>query len=120
MCRRIPPEYADHHQTWMAYPWDVRIWGRNLAAAQRTITHLIKMIAIYERVCLLVPPSMEIILARKLKLPEVEIIPARYNDIWVRDTLPTFAWYALIDRLLRSIGISTVGANPGGYLTSMT
>lgn len=88
---RIPPEYADHHQTWMAYPWDVRIWGRNLAAAQRTITHLIKMIAIYERVCLLVPPSMEIILARKLKSPEVEIIPARYNDIWVRDTLPTFA-----------------------------
>jgi agmatine deiminase len=87
----IPPEYSEHHQTWMAYPWDVLIWGQNLAAAQRTITNLIQKIAIYERVCLLVPPNMKAVLTRKLKSSAIEIIPARYNDIWLRDTLPTFA-----------------------------
>lgn len=75
----------------MAYPWDARIWGKNLAAAQRTIDDLIRTMSIYERVCLLVPHDAEKSLARKFKSPEIDIIPARYNDIWVRDTLPTFA-----------------------------
>ena len=75
----------------MAYPWDVRIWGRNLNAAQRTINNLIRTISSYERVSLLVPPAAEKALAREFRSSDVEFVPAAYNDIWVRDTLPTFA-----------------------------
>jgi agmatine deiminase len=75
----------------LAFPWDRRIWGSGLPAAQRTITRLVRTISVYEPVCLLVPPSEQKGLAKRVRSTEVEIVPAHYNDIWVRDTLPTFA-----------------------------
>jgi agmatine deiminase len=57
---------------------------------------LTRIIAKYEDICLLAPPDRQ----RELKdlfkrsdsyLFDVEVIPIEYNDIWVRDTLPTFA-----------------------------
>jgi agmatine deiminase len=65
--------------------------GSDLAAAQQTITRLVRTISSYEPVSLLVPPKAAKSLGRRFGLREVEIVPAKYNDIWVRDTLPTFA-----------------------------
>jgi agmatine deiminase len=75
----------------MAFPWDGRIWGSDLAAAQKTFIKLIRAVSSYERVCLLVSPAYEKASARQFRSSDIEVIPAKYNDIWVRDTLPTFA-----------------------------
>jgi agmatine deiminase len=88
---KIVSEQSLHRQTWMAYPWDRYIWGSHLAAAQRTITHLVRTISFYETVCLLVPPRDEKPLSKRFGSGDVKIIPTQYNDVWVRDTLPTFA-----------------------------
>jgi agmatine deiminase len=88
---KIPPEYALHRRTWMAFPWDKRIWGTDLGGAQETVSSLIKTISCYEPVCLLVPPNDEKRLSSRFKSSDIDVIAASYNDIWVRDTLPTFA-----------------------------
>lgn len=97
---RIPPEYARHNCTWMAWPWDEKIWnaipGTCLAKAQEALDRLIRTVAKYENVSLLVPGERSKELARRFEDSEnkkfsVKIIAAEYNDIWVRDTLPTFA-----------------------------
>jgi agmatine deiminase len=88
---KIFPEYSPHQRTWMAFPWHKCIWGSDLAGAQETVSRLVKAISCYEKVCLLVPPNDERRLAKRFGSSEVEVIAARYNDIWVRDTLPTFA-----------------------------
>jgi agmatine deiminase len=87
----IPPEQNLHSQTWLAYPWDRRIWGSDLSVAQRTVTKLIRVISSYEPVRLLALPIFERSLSKRFAASEIEIVPANYNDIWVRDTLPTFA-----------------------------
>lgn len=84
-------EHSLHRQTWMAYPWDKRIWRNDLGAAQKTVSKLIRTISSYENVCLLVPPVDERKLSRRFASSKVQVIAANYNDIWVRDTLPTFA-----------------------------
>src|SRR5262245_24369666 len=88
---KIPAEYALHRHTWMAFPWDKRIWGSDLEGAQETVSSLVKTISCYERVCLLVPPNEEKRLSAGFKSSDIEVIAAAYDDIWVRDTLPTFA-----------------------------
>jgi agmatine deiminase len=97
---RIPHEGAPHKCTWMAWPWDSGIWnnipGTSLEDAQDTIDRLIRIILKYENVCLLAPKSDERELEKRfnsLKADSfgVQVIAAEYNDIWVRDTLPTFA-----------------------------
>jgi agmatine deiminase len=88
---KIPPEHGPHRQTWMAFPWDKRIWRSDLEAAQNTVADLVRTISQFEKVSLLVPPKDERRFLRRFKSREVEVIAAKYNDIWVRDTLPTFA-----------------------------
>ena len=84
----------------MAWPWDPSIWncipGTNLTEAQEAIDRLIRTILKYEKVCLLAPGKDKLELENRFKSKPgqqfcIEIIPAEYNDIWVRDTLPTFA-----------------------------
>ena len=87
---KIPPEHSKHKRTWMAFPWDERIWGSHLAAAQKAVTRLMQAISSSEPVSLIVPPAAEKALGRRLGR-DVEVVAAKYSDIWVRDTLPTFA-----------------------------
>ena len=82
----IPPEYSPHRETWMAYPWDTRIWGRKLRAAQETISNLVRIGSLFKPVCLLVPHRLEKTLAKGFPKSEVTPIPAYYNDIWLLDT----------------------------------
>lgn len=97
---RIPWEAARHGRTWMAWPWDSTIWncipGTSLQKAQEAIDRLVRTILKYENVSLLVPNDQKCELEQRFKAKSdqtfcVELISAEYNDIWVRDTLPTFA-----------------------------
>lgn len=97
---KIPPETTRHSRTWMSWPWDGDIWnhtpGTSLEPSQGAIDRLARVISNYENVALLVrePDALEV--ERRFKSYSdrryrVEIVVANYNDIWVRDTLPTFA-----------------------------
>jgi agmatine deiminase len=100
MSWRIPSEFEPHNRTWMAWPWDAHIWNRipatDLARAQETIESLALLISKYEKVSLLVPRDFKHEIDSRLKGDaeqhcNIETIAAEYSDIWVRDTLPTFA-----------------------------
>jgi len=97
---KVPPDTAMHSRTWMAWPWDSRIWnavpGTNLRLCQQTIDRLIRSVLNYESVSLLVREADAASIERRFRQPashrhQVNIVVAKYNDIWVRDTFPTFA-----------------------------
>ena len=97
---KIPPETCRHIRTWMAWPWDGDIWnstpGTSLESSQEAIDRLVRVISNYENVSLLVRDADALELERRFRSSsdrrhQVEIVVANYNDIWVRDTLPTFA-----------------------------
>ena len=97
---KIPRESELHSHTWMAWPWNADVWnhipGTDLIKAQETIERLVQLISKYEPVSLLVPHDKCRELEHRFKLGDqrrfkIKIIAADYNDIWVRDTLPTFA-----------------------------
>jgi agmatine deiminase len=97
---KIPPETARHSRTWLAWPWDGGIWnhipGTSLRHSQDAFDRLVRAILNYENVSLLARDIDATELERRFKPSssrryQVEIVIANYNDIWVRDTLPTFA-----------------------------
>ncbi len=88
--RFMPDESDPHQRTWMAFGASEKIWGAKLLPeVRRNLAMIARTIARYEPVSMLVSEA-EYALARKLVGPTVELIPARLNDLWMRDTGPVF------------------------------
>lgn len=93
---RMPAEWAPHDAVWTAWPHDPEQWLEALTAPQRSLMNMI--IAIVdggrgERVELLVRGAEDERDARALlgdAAKHVRFHPARYGDIWLRDTGPIF------------------------------
>ena len=86
----MPDEAARHRRTWMAFGANEDIWGHKLLPeVRRNLATIATTIARHEPVSMLVPPA-EMALARSLVGPEVELLAAPLDDLWVRDTGPTF------------------------------
>lgn len=86
----MPDEAAPHERTWMAFGASERIWGRALLPrVRRDLATIANTIARYEPVSMLVREA-EVELARSLVVPEVELVPCPLDDLWIRDTGPTF------------------------------
>ena len=87
----IMPEEAERHErTWMAFGASESIWGRKLLPeVRRNLATVAKAIARHEPVSMLARPS-ELEVARSLVGPSVDVIECPLNDLWVRDTGPTF------------------------------
>ena len=97
---KIPLESERHNSTWLAWPWNSQRWdgvtGSSLYAAQDFVDRLIRTILDFENVMLLVRETEASEVDQRFKLASngtrrVELVVVHYNDIWVRDTLPTFA-----------------------------
>lgn len=97
---RVPSERHPHARTWLAWPWNANIWdnipGTSLRLAQEAMDQLIRCVANYEDVALLVRDCDAAALERRFahvgdNRRSIELIITNFNDIWVRDTLPTFA-----------------------------
>lgn len=89
---RIPAEWEPHAYCWMA--WAVhREWGRMMCDVKKDLARVIRTISRYETVRLLAPPGPHIKEAEREfgSDPQIEIIPAPVDDIWLRDIAPTFA-----------------------------
>lgn len=87
---RMPDEGEPHRRTWMAFGASDEIWGRRLTRqVQQNLAAIAQAIAQFEPVSMLVRPH-ETELARRLAGPNVELVPAPLDDLWIRDTGPVF------------------------------
>jgi agmatine deiminase len=87
---RIPADFESHARTMMA--WAVhREWGGDRERVERELETVIRAIAEDEPVTLLTPPDL--VGAARLRGfgPEVEVVPAPVDDVWIRDIAPVFA-----------------------------
>jgi agmatine deiminase len=87
---RIPADHEPHACTIMA--WAVhREWGAEKEQVECELEGVVRTIAEYEPIKLLTPPDL-VPAARGRKFgPDVEIVPAAVDDIWMRDIAPVFA-----------------------------
>ncbi len=87
----LAPEWAPQRAVWTAWPWDAREWDGDLAAPRRDVAALVRALAPHVRVRLLANGAEAEASARAAVGDGAEIVPARYGDIWLRDTGPVFA-----------------------------
>ncbi len=101
----LPPEWALHEATWLAWPKDPNTWIAGIEQAETAYVNMIKALAPGERVDLLHPPGGEDRITRILaendihthtdQTPSdeppsrgVRLHEATYVDSWIRDTGP--------------------------------
>ncbi len=86
---RMPDEAAPHQCTWMAFGPDVEIWDDLIADVRQNLATVAQAISKFEPVMMLVRPD-ERRLATKLCGDRVTLVDAELDDLWIRDTGPTF------------------------------
>lgn len=87
----IPAEWAPHKALWCAWASDPELWPGDLLRRARTeIADMLRFMAQGESVRLLVNGEEAERSAKDAlgSCPAIEIIPAKFGDIWLRDTGP--------------------------------
>lgn len=79
------PEYAKHKATYLLWPSRRDNWRNSGFFAQRDVALLANAISVFEPVVIGTNISIEVELSSHVK-----IVRMAYDDIWVRDTGPTF------------------------------
>lgn len=87
----VPAEWAPQKAIWTAWPADPDQWDDDLATPRREVAALVRALSPSNRVRLLVAGDEAEASARAALGNAAEIVPARYGDIWLRDTGPIFA-----------------------------
>lgn len=88
----LPPEWAPQEAVWTAWPADADEWNGDLEAPRRDVAALIRVLAEHgNKVRLLVNGAEAEASARAALGNAAELVPAKYGDIWLRDTGPIFA-----------------------------
>jgi agmatine deiminase len=95
MTTPIPAEWTPHRAMWVGWPSHAELWGEHFAQAQDEVEALVRALAGAgrEQVRLMVGND-EVLpgaLARLEGVAGVEIVAARFGDIWLRDTGPIFS-----------------------------
>jgi len=85
----MPAEDRDHERTWMCWPSSRQVWGAELADVQAAIVRVALAIADHEPVMMLTRPE-EIEALRGRVGDRIELLAAPVDDLWARDTLPSF------------------------------
>jgi agmatine deiminase len=87
----VPGEWAPQKAIWTAWPADPNEWNGDLVSPRREVAALLRALAPTNHVRLLVSGAEAEASARARLAGLAEIVPARYGDIWLRDTGPIFA-----------------------------
>jgi agmatine deiminase len=88
----VPAEWAPQKAIWTAWPADADEWNGNLEAPRRDVAALVRALAASgNKVRLLVNGAEAEASAREAVGQSAELVPAKYGDIWLRDTGPIFA-----------------------------
>ena len=90
----IPAEWSPHRAMWVGWPSHADLWEDNLEPAQAEVEALVRALAGpgREQVRLMVGNEAALAGARARfdGVANVEIVPGRFGDIWLRDTGPIF------------------------------
>jgi agmatine deiminase len=88
----VPAEWAPQKAIWTAWPANADEWNGDLESPRRDVAELVRTLAAHgNRVRLLVNGDEAMTTASAAVGAAAELIPARYGDIWLRDTGPIFA-----------------------------
>jgi agmatine deiminase len=87
----VPAEWAPQKSIWTAWPADPAEWNDDLEAPRRDVAALVRALKPSNTVNLLVNGPEAVASAQAALGAAVELVPARYGDIWLRDTGPIFA-----------------------------
>ncbi len=87
----VPPEWAPQKAIWTAWPASAEEWNGDLASPRRDVAALVRALSPSNHVRLLVAGAEAEASARAALDGTAELVPARYGDIWLRDTGPIFA-----------------------------
>ncbi|WP_405020577.1 agmatine deiminase family protein [Kitasatospora sp. NBC_00070] len=85
----MPAESRPHTRTFMAWPASEQVWGDQLPAVRGDIAQVAQAVARFEPVVLMARPEQSA-QARHLCGSSVEVIDLAVDDLWARDTGPTF------------------------------
>lgn len=88
-----PSEWAPQKAIWTAWPADPAEWNDDLEAPRRDVAALVRALSIAGNKVRVLANGDEAEATARAALPidVAEIIPAKYGDIWLRDTGPIFA-----------------------------
>ncbi|WP_219825880.1 agmatine deiminase family protein [Nonomuraea typhae] len=84
----MPEETHPHRLTFMSWPTEL-IWKSDTAGVRRDIAAIARAIAAFEPVVLLANPK-DAQAAQRACGSQVEVVPIPVDDLWMRDTGPTF------------------------------
>ncbi|MFD5465896.1 agmatine deiminase family protein [Kitasatospora sp. NPDC127059] len=87
--RAMPAESGPHTRTFMAWPALEEVWGDQLPGVRQDIAALAQAVAGFEPVVLLARPD-QADQARQACGASVEVLELMVDDLWARDTGPTF------------------------------
>ncbi|MGQ0673356.1 MAG: agmatine deiminase family protein [Hyphomicrobium sp.] len=87
----VPAEWAPQRAVWTAWPASAEEWNGDLDSPRRDVAALVRELAEFNRVRVLANGREAEESARAALGSAAEVIPARYGDIWLRDTGPIFA-----------------------------
>lgn len=87
----VPPEWAILKAIWTAWPADPDEWNGDLETPRRDVAALVNALSEATTVRLLVNGPEAEASARAALAGTADLVPARYGDIWLRDTGPIFA-----------------------------
>ncbi|MBM3543485.1 MAG: agmatine deiminase family protein [Alphaproteobacteria bacterium] len=87
----VPPEWAPQTAIWTAWPANTKQWGGDLEPPRRDLAALARALAPSNTVRVLANGEEAEESARASVGDVAEIVPARYGDVWLRDTGPIFA-----------------------------
>src|SRR6185437_8629895 len=85
----MPAEFEPHDATWLLWPERTDNWRDGARPAQEAVLKIVEAIRHFETVRLGVY-SNHLRAVEKIVPAGVEVSPLDYDDIWVRDTGPTF------------------------------
>ena len=86
----VPAEWAPQKAIWTAWPADASEWNGDLAAPRRDVAAMVRALSGGNMVRLLVNGAEAEASARMAVGCAADIVPAKYGDIWLRDTGPIF------------------------------
>ena len=87
----LAPEWAPQKAIWTAWPANPAAWYGDLEAPRRDVAAMVRALSDGNRVRLLVNGAEAEASARAALGDAADFVPARYGDIWLRDTGPIFA-----------------------------
>ncbi|MER8185094.1 agmatine deiminase family protein [Kitasatospora sp. NPDC094015] len=85
----MPAEWQPHTRTFMAWPALEEVWGDQLGAVRQDIARVAQAVGRFEPVVLMARPEQRAE-AQQLCGSSVEVIDLPVDDLWARDTGPTF------------------------------